>query len=65
MATVARYSEMAFIVPAGVVVGYFAGRWLDSRFGTHAFYIAGLIAGAAAGLFAVVRQLMRDPDDGA
>jgi F0F1-type ATP synthase assembly protein I len=65
MASVARYSEMAFTIPAGVVAGYFAGRWLDGRFGTHALYIVGLILGAAAGLFSVVRQLMREPGDGA
>jgi F0F1-type ATP synthase assembly protein I len=65
MAVVARYSEMAFTIPAGVVVGYFAGRWLDDRFGMHSLYIVGLVLGAAAGLFQVVRQLMRDPGDGA
>ena len=65
MASVARYSEMAFTIPAGVVVGYFAGRWLDGRFGTHSLYIFGLVLGAAGGLFQVVRQLMRDPRDGA
>ncbi|HEX3875957.1 MAG TPA: AtpZ/AtpI family protein [Bryobacteraceae bacterium] len=64
MATVARYSEMAFTIPAGVVVGYFGGKWLDGRFGTHSLYIFGLILGAAAGLFQVVRILMRDPNDG-
>jgi F0F1-type ATP synthase assembly protein I len=46
-------------------VGYFAGRWLDGRLGTHILYVIGLIVGAAAGLFQVVRQLMRDPGDGA
>jgi ATP synthase protein I len=65
MAAVARYSEIAFTIPAGVIVGYFAGRWLDGRFGTHWIYILGLILGAAAGLIQVVRQLMRDPSDDA
>ena len=65
MTTVARYSEMAFTIPAGVIVGYFGGRWLDGRFGTHWIYILGLILGAAAGLIQVVRQLMRDPGDDA
>jgi F0F1-type ATP synthase assembly protein I len=64
MASVARYSEMAFVIPAGVVAGYFVGRWLDSRFGTHALYIIGTILGAAAGLINVVRQLTKEPDDG-
>jgi F0F1-type ATP synthase assembly protein I len=65
MATVARYSEMAFTIPAGVVVGYFVGRWLDGRLGTHWLYILGLILGAAAGLFQVMRLLMQDPGNDA
>lgn len=64
MASLARYSEMAFIIPAGVVVGYFAGRWLDGYFGTHILYVIGVIAGAAGAMFQVVRQLMKDPGDG-
>ncbi len=63
-ALVARYSEMAFTIPAGVVVGYFIGRWIDGRLGTHWVYVAGLILGAAAGLIQVVRRLMEDPGDG-
>lgn len=65
MATAARYTEIAFTIPAGVILGYFGGRWLDGRFGTHWIYILGLILGAAAGLTQVVRQLMRDPGDDA
>jgi F0F1-type ATP synthase assembly protein I len=65
MGTVARYSEMAFTVPAGVIVGYFSGKWLDARFGTHWIYIAGVILGAGAGLIQVVRLLLKDPGNGA
>ena len=63
MATAARYSGMAFTIPAGVLVGYFGGRWLDGRFGTQWIYILGLILGAAAGLIQVVRELTRDPGE--
>jgi F0F1-type ATP synthase assembly protein I len=64
MAAVARYSGMAFTVPAAVVVGYFIGAWLDQRFGTHALYVVGVVVGAAGGLIQVVRQLTRDSGDG-
>jgi len=64
MGAVARYSGMAFTVPAAVVVGYFIGGWLDSRFGTHSLYIAGVVLGAAAGLVQVVRQLTQESGDG-
>ncbi len=65
MSTAARYSEMAFVVPGGVVVGYFVGQWLDGRFGTHWIYVVGVILGAAGGLFQVVRLLTQSPKDDA
>jgi F0F1-type ATP synthase assembly protein I len=64
MGALARYSGMAFTVPAAVVVGYFIGAWLDSRFGTHSLYIAGVVLGAAGGLVQVVRQLTQDSGHG-
>jgi F0F1-type ATP synthase assembly protein I len=64
MGAVARYTGMAFTVPAAVVVGYFIGGWLDSRFGTHWLYVVGVVLGAAAGLLQVVRQLTQDSRDG-
>jgi F0F1-type ATP synthase assembly protein I len=64
LSAVARYSGMAFTVPATVVVGYFIGAWLDGRFGTHSLYIVGVVVGAAGGLIQVVRQLTRDSGDG-
>jgi F0F1-type ATP synthase assembly protein I len=64
MGALARYSGMAFTVPAAVVVGYFIGAWLDSRFGTHSLYIVGVVLGAAGGLVQVVRQLTQDSGHG-
>ena len=64
MGALARYSGMAFTVPAAVVVGYFIGGWLDSRFGTHSLYVVGVVLGVAGGLVQVVRQLSQDSGDG-
>jgi len=64
LGAVARYSGIAFTVPAAVVVGYFLGAWLDARFGTHSLYIVGVVIGAAGGLIQVVRQLTRETGDG-
>jgi F0F1-type ATP synthase assembly protein I len=64
LSAVARYSGMAFTVPAAVVVGYFLGAWLDTRFGTHSLYVVGVVLGAAGGLIQVVRELTRDSGDG-
>lgn len=63
LSAVARYSGMAFTVPAAVVVGYFLGAWLDARFGTHSLYVVGVVLGAAGGLIQVVRELTRDSGD--
>jgi|HubBroStandDraft_5_1064220.scaffolds.fasta_scaffold560027_1 F0F1-type ATP synthase assembly protein I len=64
MGALARYSGMALTIPAMVVVGYFIGGWLDTRFGTHSLYVVGVIVGAAGGLLQVVRQLSQDSGDG-
>jgi F0F1-type ATP synthase assembly protein I len=64
MGAVARYSGMAFTVPAAVVVGYFIGGWLDTRFGTHSLYVVGVVLGAAGGLLQVVRQLTQSSGNG-
>jgi F0F1-type ATP synthase assembly protein I len=57
LGAVARYSGIAFTVPAAVVAGYLLGGWFDERFHTHWIYIAGVILGAAGGLIQVMRQL--------
>jgi hypothetical protein len=60
LGAVARYSGMAFTVPAAVVAGYLLGGWLDTQFHTHWIYIAGVVLGAAGGLIQVMRQLTQD-----
>lgn len=64
LGALARYSGMAFTIPAAVVVGYFIGGWLDTRFGTHSLYVVGVVLGAAGGLIQVVRQLTQESGDG-
>jgi hypothetical protein len=64
MGALARYSGMAFTVPAAVVAGYFMGGWLDGRFGTHSLKVVGVVLGAAGGLIQVVRQLTHGSGDG-
>jgi F0F1-type ATP synthase assembly protein I len=59
----ARYSGMAFAVPAGVVAGYLIGGFADSRLGTHHWYIAGVILGAIGGLIQIVRGLSGGSND--
>ncbi len=56
----ARYSQIAFIIPAGVVVGLLVGKLLDYWFHTHWLFIAGIIVGAIAGFVDIIRTLTRD-----
>ncbi len=56
----ARYSELAMIFPAAVVVGWLSGAALDRRLHTSWLYIVGLILGAIAGFAQLIRMVIRD-----
>jgi len=55
----ARYSEIAFIIPAGVVAGLLMGKladyWLHSRWAV----VAGVAIGAIAGFVQMIRMVTR------
>jgi len=57
---VARYSELAMIFPAAVVVGWLIGAALDRWLHTGWFYLLGLILGGIAGFAELIRLAMRD-----
>jgi F0F1-type ATP synthase assembly protein I len=59
MAAVARYSEIGFIIPAAVLVGYFLGRVADYYVHTKWLYLVGLILGAVVGFTEVIRMAAR------
>jgi F0F1-type ATP synthase assembly protein I len=56
----ARYSQLAFIIPASVVIGLLLGKLLDYWLHTHWLYLAGIILGAVAGFYDVIRTVLRD-----
>jgi ATP synthase protein I len=56
----ARYSQIAFILPAAVVVGLLIGKLFDYWFHTHWIFLAGIIVGAIAGFVDIIRTIMRD-----
>jgi len=62
MALWARYSNLAFIIPAAVVVGLLVGKLLDYWFHTHWLSLAGVILGAVAGFVDLIRTILRDKD---
>jgi len=55
---VARYSQLAFVLPACTVVGWLVGVALDHWLHKNWIYLVGLIAGIAAGFVELVRTVM-------
>lgn len=58
----ARYSEIAFIIPAGVVAGLLMGKLGDYFFHTHWMTLVGIIIGAIAGFMQMIRMVTREKD---
>jgi hypothetical protein len=53
---VARYSQLAFVFPAAIVVGLIAGTLMDRWLHTTWLYLAGLIFGIIAGFIELIRE---------
>lgn len=56
----ARYSQLAFVLPAALVVGWLIGAALDRWLHTTWIYLAGLLLGVAAGFIELIRTVLRD-----
>jgi F0F1-type ATP synthase assembly protein I len=50
-----RLMQIAFILPAAVVVGWLAGAGLDKWLHQHWIYLVGIILGCAAGFVQIFR----------
>lgn len=57
---VARYTELAMVFPAAVVVGWLIGAALDRWLHTSWLYLAGILLGVAAGFAELIRVAWRD-----
>ena len=55
----ARYSQIAFIIPAAVVVGLLIGKLLDYWLHTRWLFLVGIIIGAIAGFVDMIRMITR------
>ena len=56
----ARYSQLAFVFPAALVVGWLGGAALDRWLHTTWLYLAGIILGIVAGFVELIRTVVRD-----
>jgi F0F1-type ATP synthase assembly protein I len=55
---VARYSQLAFVFPAAVVIGWLAGAALDHWLHTTWLYLVGLLLGIAGGFVELIRTVL-------
>lgn len=55
-----RYSQIAFMLPAGTVAGYLLGAVLDRWLHTTWIAVVGLILGSVGGLIELIRTVSRD-----
>ncbi len=57
-AQVARYSEIGFIIPASVLLGFLLGKLLDYWLHTEWLYLVGLLFGAVVGFGQMIRMAL-------
>jgi len=56
LVSLARYSDVGFIIPAAVLLGFFLGKLLDYWLHTKWLYLVGLLFGAVVGFWQVIRM---------
>jgi F0F1-type ATP synthase assembly protein I len=61
----ARYSEIGFLIPAAVVVGYLFGLLADHLLHTHWLYLVGILFGAVAGFVSMIRRALQSGEEAA
>jgi F0F1-type ATP synthase assembly protein I len=57
---VGRYSQIAFMLPAGSVAGYLIGALADRWLHTNWISVVGLVLGTAGGVIELLRVVLRD-----
>jgi len=55
-----KYSQIAFMLPAGTVAGYLLGALLDRWLHTSWIAIVGLVLGTAGAIIELIRLVSRD-----
>jgi F0F1-type ATP synthase assembly protein I len=58
LVSLARYSEIGFIIPGAVLLGFFLGKLLDYWLHTQWLYLAGLLFGAVVGFVQMIRMAL-------
>lgn len=63
LVTLVRYSEIGFILPAAVLLGYLIGAALDHWLHTSWIVIVGVIFGVISGFISMIRMALRTEDE--
>lgn len=63
LVTIVRYSEIGFIIPAAVLLGYLLGTGLDYWLHTKWIVVAGVIFGAISGFISMIRMALRSDEE--
>jgi len=66
LVSLARYSEIGFIIPAAILLGFFLGKLADYWLYTKWLYLVGLLFGAVVGFWQMIRMAMgasKDKDE--
>jgi F0F1-type ATP synthase assembly protein I len=58
-----EYSQIALILPASVIAGMILGAGLDKWLGTKWMLLTGVVLGAVAGFYQLIRGLMKVSKD--
>lgn len=58
LVSLARYSEIGFIIPAAILLGFFLGKLADYWLHTKWLYLVGLLFGAVVGFTQMIRMAM-------
>ena len=53
-----RLTGVGFFIGACIVLGVFAGLWLDNKFDTSLFWIVGLILGLVVAFYGVYQMIL-------
>ena len=63
LVSLARYSEMGFIIPAAILLGFFLGKLADYWLHTKWLHLVGLLFGAVVGFWQMISMALRANKD--
>ena len=63
LVSLARYSEMGFIIPTAILLGFFLGKLADYWLHTKWLHLVGLLFGAVVGFWQMISMALRANKD--